>query len=93
VDEETDREAPSPDVKLVTIHVFGGLTAHTSAELAKNWLESEGIPCVLAGTNAARLYHAFDVPLMVREEDANEAARILKEYLESDAPLREDEPI
>ena len=90
VDGQNAEDAISHDVKLVTVHVFGGLTAHASAELAKNWLEAEGIPCVLVGANASRIYHAFDVPLMVREEDAEEAAQILKDYLESSQPAGEE---
>ena len=77
------KENQDSDVKLVTIHVFSGAAAGAIAELAKNWLESEGIPCVLPGANAAHLYPIFDIPLMVREEDAEEATQILKDYLES----------
>ena len=85
-----DEIRASHDVKLVTIRVFSGNTAPPDAEMAKNLLESEGIPCILSGANAAWLYHVFEVPLMVREEDAEEASRILKEYLDSGpAPLDE----
>lgn len=80
------------DVKLVTIRVFSGRTAPMEAEMAKNRLESEGIPCALGGANAARLLHALDVSLMVREEDAEEAARVLKEYAESDQAPADEEP-
>jgi Putative prokaryotic signal transducing protein len=76
------------DVRLATVRTFLG-AAFTDAELAKNLLESEGIPCLLTGANAARLYHALDVQLMVREQDAERAARILREY--SDAAPPEDE--
>lgn len=72
------------DVKLVRVRVFSGPTAPVDAELARNWLESEGIPCVLPGENSAGLLPVLDVPLLVREEDAEEAARVLREYLDSD---------
>ena len=76
------------DVKLVQIHVFTGGTAIMQAELAKSWLESEGIPCVLPGEASVGM-----LPVLVREEDAGQAERILKEYLESDATVSpEDEP-
>lgn len=88
-----DEESRAPrDVKLVTVRVFSGHAAPMEAELAKNWLESEGIPCVLAGENSAAMLPVLDVPLLVREEDAEEAARILKEYAESDPAPAEEEP-
>jgi Putative prokaryotic signal transducing protein len=80
------------DVKLVSVHVFSGGTAVMEAELAKNWLESEGIPCVLPGEASVGMLPVLDVPLLVCEEDADEATRILKEYLESNATAQEDEP-
>lgn len=79
------------DVKLVTAHVFNGPTAAMDAELAASWLESEGIPCVAAGANSARLYPIFDVPLLVREENLEEAQQVLEEYLNRD-PASDGEP-
>jgi hypothetical protein len=87
---EREKDEEKGDVRLATVRVFMGGAASTDAELTRNLLESEGIPCVLTGANVARLYHALDVHLMVREEDAERAARILKEY--SDAAPPEDEP-
>lgn len=79
------------DVELATARIFGGGTAAADAELAKSLLESEGIPCVLAGANAARLYPVLEVRLLVREDDLERAARVFEEY--SNAAPREDEPI
>ncbi len=79
-------EASPQDVKLVPVRTFFGGTSATDAELAKNLLESEGIPCVLIGANAARMYPGLDGRLMVREEDAERAARILKEYAQAAPP-------
>jgi Putative prokaryotic signal transducing protein len=85
-------DTPKHNVKLVTAHVFSGSTAAMDAEMAKNWLESEGIPSVLSGEYSARLVPVLDCPLLVQEEDLEEATRLLKEYLESDTTLPDDEP-
>jgi hypothetical protein len=44
---ERKRRPMRSDVKLVPVHVFSGGTAVMQAELARDWLESEGIPCDL----------------------------------------------
>jgi Putative prokaryotic signal transducing protein len=80
------------DVKLVPVHVFSGGTALMEAELARSWLASEDIPCVLPGEASVGMLPVLDIPLLVREEDAEKAERILKEYLESNTELLEDEP-
>jgi Putative prokaryotic signal transducing protein len=80
------------DVKLIPVHIFSGGTALMEAHLAKSWLESEGIPCVLPGETSVGMLPVLDVPLLVRQEDADEATRILKEYLESNAAEQNDEP-
>lgn len=89
---ESQKRGLRRDVKLVPVHVFSGGTAVMEAELAKNWLESEGIPCVLAGEASAGMLPVLDVPLLVCEEDEEEAGRILKDFLESNATAAEDEP-
>ncbi len=77
------------DVKLVCVHTFGGGTALMQAELARSWLESEGIPCVLPGEPSVGMFPVLDVPVFVRKEDEEAAKRILREYLESKAPEAE----
>jgi hypothetical protein len=89
---ERQRRPMRSDVKLVPVHVFSGGTAVMQAELARDWLESEGIPCVLPGEASVGMLPVLDVPVLVCEEDAEEAAGILKEYLESNAPRTEGEP-
>jgi putative signal transducing protein len=79
------------DVELVTARIFGGGTAAADAELAKSLLESEGIPSVLAGANAARMYPVLEVRLLVREDDLERAAQVFEEY--SKAAPKEDEEI
>jgi Putative prokaryotic signal transducing protein len=87
-------QPPAPelphDVKLVRIHVFNGFTAVMQAELARSWLESEGIPCVVPGESSVAMLPVLDVPLFVRQEDEEEARRILHEYLESEPPAAEE---
>jgi putative signal transducing protein len=71
------------DVKLVAIRTFNGPTALLDAEVARNILKSQNIPSIVSGENSVELLPVLDVPLLVREEDAIEAAEILKSYLDS----------
>ncbi len=73
--------------KLVRIRVFSGGTAQMDADLARNILETEGIPCVLPGETSAEVLPVLDVPLLVREEDAERATELLKSYLDEGEPL------
>ncbi len=74
----------SPEVKLVRVRTFRGPTAQLDADLARNLLEEEGIPCVLPGQSSAEVLPGIDVvQLLVRKEDAEEAVEILKSYLDS----------
>jgi hypothetical protein len=83
-------EPDPPDVKLKAIRTFMGFTAATDAEIIKNLLEAEGIPCVVTGVNSARLSNvALDVRLLVREEEAEHALQILESY--SDDAATQDE--
>ncbi len=70
-------------MELVRIRTFGGPTARLEAELAKNILQTEDIPCVLPGEVSAETIPVFEIPLLVREEDAEEATEILKSYLDN----------
>jgi hypothetical protein len=72
------------DVKLVPVRVFSGGTAQMDADLARNILQSQGIPCLLQGETSAEVLPVLDVPLFVREEDATNAERILQDYLDAD---------
>ena len=73
------------NVKLVPVRVFTGGTAQMDAELAQNILQSQGIPCLLQGEGSAELLPVLDVPLLVREEDAEKATRILQDYLDANS--------
>ena len=75
--------AGSGDSKLVTVRFFSGPTALLDADVARNILQSQGIPSLVPGETSAELLPVLDVSLLVREEDAEQAARILQEYLDS----------
>jgi Putative prokaryotic signal transducing protein len=83
---DPENDGRRDDVKVLAVRTFIGGAASTDAEVAKNLLESEGIPCFLTGANAARLYHALEVQLMVRQEDGEHATRILKEFSDAAPP-------
>lgn len=79
-------------MNLVKVRTFSGATARLDAELARNLLASEGIECMLPGHIAAQTIPLFDVALMVREEDAERAARLLAEYFDSNGPIPVEQP-
>ena len=80
------------DVKLVPVHIYSGGTAQMDAEVARNILESQGIPCILQGEGSVEVLPVLDIPLLVREDDAERAERLLQEYLEADVPAASEEP-
>ena len=73
------------DVKLVPVRVFMGGTAQMEADLARNLLRLQGIPSLPSGEGAAEMLPVLDVQLLVREEDAEKATRVLEEYLDKDS--------
>jgi len=79
------QSAGSGDSKLVTVRIFTGPTALLDADVARNILHSQRIPSLVPGETSAGLLPVLDVSLLVREEDAERAARILQEYLDSEA--------
>jgi len=80
------------DVKLVPVRLFTGGTAQMDADLARNILQSQGIPCLLQGESSAEVLPVLDIPLLVREEDVAHAERILQDYLDTDASAAPEEP-
>jgi hypothetical protein len=84
--------AEEKDVKLVPARVFTGSTAPMDAELARNILQTQGIPSTISGEGLADPFPVTDVHLLVREEDAAHAERILQEYLDADLPSAPEEP-
>lgn len=74
------------DVKLVRVRVFSGPTALLHADVARNILQVHGIPSFVPGETSVELLPLFDVPLLVREEDAGKAEEMLKSYLDTPGP-------
>jgi hypothetical protein len=73
-----------PESKLMRVRSFTGPTAQLDAGLARNILETQGIPCVVHGGVMAEVLPGIDVvQLLVREEDGEQAAEILQAYLDS----------
>jgi len=75
-------EHGEPDVHFVPVRVFQGLHAQFQADLARNVLEAEGIPCTVTAEMGAELYPGMDpAQLLVREEDRQHALEVLEEIL------------
>jgi putative signal transducing protein len=84
-------ESDEPPMPLVRLRTFSGPTAQLDADLAKNILATQGIPCVLPGQQMAETLPGVDVvQMLVREQDAEEAADILRSYLDQPAPPGDD---
>jgi hypothetical protein len=79
------------DVKLVPARAFTGGSARMDAELALNILQTQGIPSTIAGEGLSDPLPVTEVHLLVREEDAARAERILQEYLDTEVPAAPDE--
>ena len=80
------------DVKLVSLRSFSGATAQLDADIARNILQVQGIPCALSGEGAADPFPVTEVHLLVREEDAVRAEHFLKDYLDSGSAAITEEP-
>jgi hypothetical protein len=79
-------EEEGPPVKTVRIRVFTGGTASLDADLARRLLRARGIPSILGGETSAELLPVLEVSLLVREEDADRAAAILRNYFDTSGP-------
>jgi hypothetical protein len=80
------RASDEPNAKLVRLRMFSGPTARLDADLARNILAAQGIPAEHTGGQMAEMLPGVDaVQLLVREQDAVEAAEILKSYLDTPA--------
>ena len=73
------------DVKLVPVRIFSGGTAQMDADLARNILQTQGIPSLPSGEVGAEVLPVLDVPLLVREEDLGKAAQALEDYFDTPA--------
>jgi len=50
------------------------------AEIVKNFLESEGIPCSIEGEGQVGLAGILDIKLLVRAADADKARSLIAEH-------------
>ena len=80
------------DVKLVPARIFTGSTASMNAELARNILQTQGIASTISGEGLAEPFPVAEVHLLVREEDAAHAERILQDYLDTETSAAQEEP-
>jgi hypothetical protein len=70
--------------QLMRIRVFTGPTAVMEADLARNLLEAEGIPCVMPGEYTAEMLPGVEpIQVFVRESDAEQASEILQAYFDT----------
>ena len=83
--------AHEKDVKLVPVRVTAG-DSGMEAELARSILESQGISCVFSGDVPGEPFPVMGTNLLVRQEDAARAERILQDYAKAATPLAAEEP-
>jgi hypothetical protein len=79
------------DEKLVCVRIFTG-TSGMEAEVARGLLESQGISCALSGDVGGQPFAVTEIHLLVLEEDAGRAERILQEYAQAGVPAAPEEP-
>ena len=79
-------ERDEPDAKMAKVRTFSGPTARLDAGLARNLLQASRIPSILPGETSVEMLPFLEIPLLVREEDAERATNILKEYFYRSAP-------
>lgn len=74
-------------MNFVKVRAFSGATASLDAQLAKGILTERGIPSVVPNRFGAEVLPGVDlVQLLVPEDDADEAAQILQDFLDSASP-------
>jgi Putative prokaryotic signal transducing protein len=80
----------TPQGHLVRIRVFSGPQSVMEADLARNILETEGIPCVLPGQYTGEMLPGIDViQLFVSESDAERAREVLQSYFDTPHQIEE----
>ena len=85
-------EPDEPKVDLVRVRTFSGPTASMDAQLAQNILQSEGISSAVPGETSTEILPGVDaVQLLVRAEDAAEAAEILEGFLDNPTGVAAEE--
>ena len=87
--EDGETSTGEPAAPLVRVRIFTGTTALMEADMARNLLQTEGIPCVLPGHVMGNILPGIEpIQMFVREEDAGRASDILTAYL--GYPLEEE---
>jgi Putative prokaryotic signal transducing protein len=81
-----------PEVRLVKVRSFGGPAGNVSAEVAKNILEASGLRSIVRGEFSGETLPGVDaVDLLVRAEDAAQAAELLESFLDNPTGVAPDE--
>lgn len=80
-------EDEGPPPKMVRVWSFSGGTASLDAALARKLLRARGIPSILGGEVSAQMLPVLEVSLLVREEDSERAAEILRNYFDKSGPM------
>ena len=89
---ESSDLAKEKNVKLISVRAFTGATAQLDADVARNILRGQGVPCALSGEGVADPFPVTEVHVLVREEDAVRAGHFLKDYLDSASAAIREEP-
>lgn len=80
----SQEERHSSTAKLICIRVFSGPTSLMQADLARNLLETEDIPCVLQGHVMGEILPGVEpIQMLVREGDAKRVNEILIAYMDN----------
>ena len=80
-------------MNFVRVRAFNGATASLDAQLAKGILRESGIFSVVPNKFGAEVLPGVDVvQLLVGEEDADDAAQILADFLDHPLPAGPDAP-
>ena len=83
-DADQPGQSGEPQLKLVRVRIFSGPQSVMQADLARNILQTEGIPCTLPGAYTGEMLPGIDiVQLFVRESDAERARIILQGYFDT----------
>ena len=82
----------SANEELIHLRQFYGPTAGMEGDMARNVLQAEGIPCFLAGETSGEILPGIgSLSLMVRRQDAAQAAEILESYLNAPEEMAKDD--
>lgn len=82
--EAAEPAGETPKEHLVRIRIFNGPASLMQADLGKNLLETQGIPCVLQGKVMGEILPGIEpIQMLVHESDAEKARDILTAFLDT----------